>query len=158
MTKAKSLAVLAFFVLLCLGVGGLGALAMTPEIPGWYRSLVKPSWNPPAAVFGPVWTTLYVLMAIAAWLVWRTEGPRPGRPLMWFFLQLLLNLAWSWIFFYFHQPGWAFADLVLLWGALAVTTFRFVRAVPLAGWLLVPYLAWVTFAGALNLAIWRLNA
>lgn len=143
----------------CLAAGGLGAVATTPEIDGWYQTLSKPAWNPPAAVFGPVWTTLYVLMAVAAWLVWKPNGLRAAAaPLSLFALQLLLNVAWSWIFFALHQPGWAFGELLLLWLAIAATTEAFLRRSRIAGWLMTPYLAWVSFAGALNFAIWRLNA
>ena len=147
------------FILVCLGTAALGAWATTPEIDGWYQTLAKPSWNPPSYVFGPVWTTLYVMMAIAAWMVWKPAGYRgaPGA-LALFAAQLLLNLAWSWIFFAWHQPGWAFVDIVLLWAVLLATTVAFFRQSQIAGWLLVPYLAWVSFASVLNFTIWRLNA
>jgi translocator protein len=110
------------------------------------------------SVFGPVWTTLYVLMGIAAWLVWTTAGFRTARTaLMLFALQLLLNGAWSWLFFGLHEPGWAFLDIVGLWIAIAATTVAFFGHRQTAGWLLMPYLAWVSFAGMLNFAIWTLN-
>lgn len=143
---------------ICLAAGGLGAMATTPEIDGWYQTIEKPDWNPPGYVFGPVWTILYVLMAIAAWLVWRAEGFRAAKiPLILFKVQLLLNVCWSWIFFGLHQPGWAFAEIVILWLAIATTTAAFFNRSKLAGTLMVPYLAWVTFAMALNFAIWQLN-
>lgn len=143
---------------ICLGVGGLGAVATTPEIDGWYRTLEKPTWNPPDRVFGPVWTTLYALMAIAAWTVWQRDGFRGARrALTWFLVQLLLNLAWSWIFFALHAPGWAFVEILVLWTAIVVTTLEFAAHSSPAAWLLAPYLAWVSFAGILNFAIWRLN-
>lgn len=146
-------------VALCLAVGGLGAVFTTPEINGWYRTIAKPTWNPPDWVFGPVWTTLYVLMAIAAWLVWRPMGMKEGaRPLTLFAIQLALNFAWSWIFFGLHQPGWAFAEIVILWLTILATIVAFFCRSRTAGWLLIPYLAWVTFAGVLNFTIWRLNA
>jgi len=146
-------------LMICLGAGGLGAMATTPEIEGWYKTLEKPAWNPPDWVFGPVWTALYVLMAIAAWIIWKKHGSRPAAiPLTLFGIQLLLNIAWSWIFFAAHQPGWAFAEIVILWLAILATTVSFFRESKLAGWLLAPYLAWVSFASVLNFTIWRLNA
>ncbi len=140
------------------GAGGLGAIATTPEIEGWYATLEKPSWNPPGYVFGPVWTTLYLMMAVAAWLVWRPAGFKTATlPLVLFAVQLVLNVAWSWIFFGLHQPGWAFVEIVFLWLAIVATIVAFLRCSRAAGWLLVPYLAWVSFASVLNYAIWQLN-
>jgi len=148
-----------FFVLVCLGVAGLGAIVTTPEIGGWYRTIAKPSWNPPDFIFGPVWTTLFVMMAIAAWLVWRPAGFQAAAvPLTLFAVQLLLNSAWSWIFFGMHQPGWAFVEIMFLWWAILATVVAFFRRSMVAGWLMVPYLAWVSFASVLNFTIWRLNA
>jgi tryptophan-rich sensory protein len=149
---------LAFFLVLCLGAGGLGAIATTPEIDGWYRTLTKPTWNPPDSVFGPVWTTLFILMAIAAWLVWKPEGGKAAAmPMTLFGIQLVLNVSWSWIFFGMHQPGWAVVEIAVLWLAIVATTVAFFRCSKIAGWLLMPYLAWVTFAAVLNFTIWRLN-
>jgi tryptophan-rich sensory protein len=149
---------LAVFIVVCLGAGGLGAIATTPEIEGWYRTIEKPSWNPPDWIFGPVWTTLFVLMAIAAWLVWKPAGFKaPAAPLSLFAVQLVLNVAWSWIFFGLHQPGWAFIEIAVLWLTILATTVAFFRCSQVAGWLLVPYLAWVSFAAVLNFTIWRLN-
>ena len=150
---------LVIFIVVCLGAGGLGAIATTPEIEGWYKTIEKPSWNPPDYVFGPVWTTLFVMMAIAAWLVWKPEGFKAAAlPLTLFGVQLALNVAWSWIFFGMHQPGWAFAEIMVLWLAIVATTVAFFRCSKIAGWLMVPYLAWVSFASVLNFTIWRLNA
>lgn len=150
---------LVFSIAVCLGAGGLGAAATTPEIDGWYRTIVKPAWNPPDTVFGPVWTALYLMMALAAWLVWKPAGLRAAAASLTLFgVQLVLNIAWSWIFFGMHQPGWAFVEIVALWLAIAVTTRAFFRRSRVAGWLLVPYLAWVSFASVLNFSIWRLNA
>lgn len=146
-------------LLVCLGAGGLGAVATTPEIDGWYRTVVKPEWNPPDWVFGPVWTTLFVLMGISAWLVWRPAGfKEAATPLSLFAVQLILNVAWSWIFFGMHRIGWAAVEILILWLAILATTAAFFRRSKHAGWLLVPYLGWVTFAGVLNFTIWRLNA
>lgn len=150
---------LVVFIVVCIGAGALGAIATTPEIEGWYRTIEKPSWNPPDWIFGPVWTTLYVLMAIAAWLVWRPAGFRPAAtPLTLFAVQLALNTAWSLIFFGLHQPGWAFAEIVVLWLAIAATTATFFRSSLIAALLMLPYLAWVSFATVLNFTIWRLNS
>lgn len=149
---------LVVFIVVCLGVGGLGAVATTPEIQGWYKTLAKPSWNPPDSVFGPVWTTLFIMMGIAAWLVWQQGGFKAAsKPLSLFAVQLALNVAWSWIFFGLHQPGWAFVEIVILWLAILATTVAFLRCSKVAGWLLVPYLAWVSFASVLNFTIWRMN-
>ena len=148
---------LVVFLIICLGIGGLGAVATTPEIGGWYSTLAKPSWKPPNSLFGPVWTTLYICMALAAWWVWKPAGFRAAAmQLTLFAVQLLLNAAWSWIFFGLHQPGWAFFEIIVLLLAIFATTFAS-RQSAIAGWLLVPYLAWVSFACALNFAIWRLN-
>ena len=158
MTRTTRWIGLAVFIAICLGAGGLGAVATTPEIDGWYRTLAKPAWNPPDAVFGPVWTTLFILMAIAAWLIWRPEGFKvAAMPLTLFAMQLVLNVSWSWIFFGMHQPGWAFVEIVALWLAIVATTAAFFRCSELGGCLLVPYLAWVSFAAVLNFTIWRLN-
>jgi len=147
------------FILICLAAGGLGAIVTTPEIDGWYRTIVKPEWNPPDWVFGPVWTTLFVLMGISAWLVWKPSGFKAAAtPLALFAAQLTLNVAWSWIFFGKHQIGWAAIEIIILWAAILATTVAFFGHSKLAGWLLIPYLGWVSFASILNFTIWRLNA
>ena len=149
---------LVLFVVVCLGVGGLGAVATTPEIDSWYRTVIKPTWNPPDWVFGPVWTTLFVLMGISGWLVWKSAGFKSAStPLTLFAVQLALNVAWSWIFFGMHQIGWAVVEIGILWLAILATAVAFFRHSVPAGWLLVPYLGWVTFASVLNFIIWRLN-
>ena len=126
---------------------------------GWFAKLHKPSWNPPSWVFGPVWTLLYILMAIAAWLVWRQGGWKSQRlALGAFLLQWLLNALWTPLFFGMHQLGLAFGEIILLWLVLALTAILFWQVKKSAGWLLLPYLAWVSFAAALNFSIWRLNS
>jgi translocator protein len=126
------------------------------SMPGeWYAALIKPEWNPPAWLFGPAWTLLYTLMAVAAWLVWKRVGF--SRPLALYFVQLALNAAWTPIFFGAHQLGWALAEIVVLWTAILLTLLSFRRVSPAAGWLFVPYLAWVSFATFLNFTLWRLN-
>jgi benzodiazapine receptor len=149
---------LACWIVGCLVIGGLGARWTGPEIPDWYRTLTKPSFNPPNWVFGPVWTALYILMAIAAWLVAKSphsQGRTAGLTL--FLFQLMLNLAWSWIFFHKHAIGPAAVEVACLWSAIGVTTFLFGRTSSTAAWLMAPYWAWVTFASVLNATIWRLN-
>jgi translocator protein len=145
-------------LILCFAVAGVGGLVTTPNIPNWYADLAKPSWTPPDWIFGPVWSILYLSMAVAAWLVWRQAGlARAAVPMAMFGIQLLPNGLWSWLFFGLHSPGAAAADIILLWIAIAATTAAFWRRFTVAGILFVPYLIWVSFAGALNLAIWRLN-
>lgn len=142
-----------------LAVGGLSGLATARGVASWYPTLAKPSFNPPAWVFGPTWTVLYILMGVALFLVWRqgldTQGVRLA--LIAFGVQLMLNALWSIIFFHMQSPGWAFAEIILLWIAIIATLWAFWRVLPAAGWLLVPYLAWVSFAGVLNGSIWILN-
>ena len=134
------------------------ATAVFVSTDGWYAGLQKPSWNPPSWLFGPAWSLLYILMAVAAWLVWREGGWKAqGSALRLFLLQWFLNALWTPLFFGLHRPGLAFAEIVLLWLAIVATLWSFWRARKLAGLLLVPYLAWVTFATVLNFTIWRLN-
>lgn len=143
------------FLLLTFAAAAIGSQFMPGE---WYARLAKPSWTPPSWLFGPVWTLLYVLMAVAAWLVWKDRGFAGARvALVLYGVQLALNAAWSWLFFGLQRPGLAFAEILVLWIAILATLIAFWRHRALAGALLVPYLAWVSFATALNLAIWRLN-
>ena len=124
----------------------------------WYRQLPKPAWNPPNSIFGPVWTVLYILMAAAAWLVWRQHGLLLTLvPLGLFVAQLFLNAAWSWLFFDYHRIDLALVDILVLWVTLLATLLTFWNQSALAGALLIPYLAWVSFATALNAAIWQKN-
>jgi tryptophan-rich sensory protein len=124
----------------------------------FYASLTLPAWAPPASVFGPVWTVLYALMALAAWLVWRQGGWRVAKTaLVLYLLQLALNVLWSWLFFGWKQGALAFADILLLLVLIVATVVAFHRVRPAAAWLLLPYLAWVAFASALNYAVWQAN-
>ena len=135
-------------------VGG----AASTQAGAFYMQLVRPDWAPPPSVFGPVWTVLYALMGIAAWLVWRIDGFRAARTaLILFLVQLAINALWSWLFFGWHLGGLAFADVLMLWALIVATLVGFWRVRPLAGALLIPYLAWVSFASALNYAVWQLN-
>lgn len=132
------------------------ALSIGVGMPGaWYAALNKPSWNPPSWLFGPAWTLLYTLMAIAAWLVWKRVGL--SKPLVLYFVQLALNAAWTPLFFGAHAMGWALVEIVALWIAILATLLSFRRVNTTAGWLFAPYLAWVTFATCLNFTLWRLN-
>ena len=124
----------------------------------FYTELVQPGWAPPPAIFGPVWTVLYALMGVAAWLVWRVGGFRAaGTALSLFMAQLVVNALWSWLFFGWQRGALAFADIVLLWLLVVATLIAFWRVRPLAGVLLIPYLLWVSFATALNYSVWQLN-
>lgn len=149
---------LAGFVLLCFAVAGLGSLARTPALDGWYATLRKPSWTAPNWVFGSVWSLFYLGMAIAAWLIWRERArTRTNLLLFLFATQLVLNLFWSILFFGWQLPGPAFVEILLLWSAILATLVTFSRVSTLAAWLFVPYLVWVTFAAFLNLSILQLN-
>lgn len=135
-------------------VGGLAAA----DAPAFYAQLVRPSWAPPAGAFGPVWTVLYTLMGIAAWLVWRERKRLPVKPaLVLFAVQLALNALWSWFFFAWKSGAGAFVAIVLLLALIVATLVAFYRVRPAAGLLLVPYLAWVCLATALSWTVWRNN-
>lgn len=146
----------AIVLVVFLGLAAGAALFGAAFPPGdWYAALRKPPLTPPNWIFGPVWTLLYVAMAVAAWLVWRARGG--ALPLGLWTLQLVLNALWSWIFFGLERPGLALLEILLLLAALGATTAAFFPVRPLAGWLLVPYVAWVAFATYLNAGIWQLN-
>jgi translocator protein len=150
---------LAVSVAICFGAAGLGSLLTTPSLGSWYATLQKPAWTPPNWIFGPMWSALYLAMAIAAWLVWRAAGFSGFKPVLSLFaVQLALNVCWSAIFFTLHRPGLAFAEIVLLWLMILLTVVAFRPLSRTAAWLMAPYLVWVGFAAALNFAIWRLNA
>ncbi|SNS83953.1 TspO and MBR related proteins [Noviherbaspirillum humi] len=141
----------------CFAAAGIGAAASV-HAGAFYAQLVRPSWAPPAAVFGPVWTVLYALMAVAAWLAWRERGFAHARTALTLFLaQLAVNALWSWLFFAWHLGGPAFVDILLLWLLIVLTIAAFRRLRPLAALLLMPYLLWVSFAAVLNFAVWRAN-
>ncbi len=152
-----SLLVLFVFLIVTLATGFVAGHLTAANIASWYNGLVKPSFNPPNWVFAPVWTVLYVLMAVAAWRIWRLAGWRAKGLALWL-IQLALNFSWSVLFFVNHAPGAALADLVVLWVAIFATMVSFGRRDKPAGWLMIPYLCWVTFAGVLNVWVWQLNA
>ncbi|WP_306258272.1 TspO/MBR family protein [Pararhizobium sp. IMCC21322] len=181
--SAKSALALAGFVALCLVVGGLGALLTAPGLEPWYAGLQKPGFNPPSWIFGPVWSTLYVLMAYAVWRIWSSDphpsllkaggpksggpkegGPKAGKPkadrakAYWAFaVQLLLNLCWSGAFFFLQSPGFALIVIICLLAAIVTTIVLFFRLDKLSGALFVPYVLWVCFATVLNFSIFLLN-
>lgn len=156
--RTKAALALVAWIALCLAVGAFSSLFSAPEIPTWYAGLARPVLTPPNAVFAPVWITLYVLMAVSAWLVWKTRPSGCRRNgLRLFCVQLWFNLLWAWIFFSRHQIGTALIDLVVLWIAIALTISNFRKVSHAAAWLMVPYLAWVAFAAYLNFRFWQLN-
>jgi benzodiazapine receptor len=142
-----------------LVAGAVGSLATAKTIPTWYKGLAKPSFNPPEWLFGPAWTLLYLLMAVAAWLVWKQGIGAPGvkLALVAFLVQLALNSLWSIFFFGLRSPPAGLVDIVVLWLAIIATIVLFFRVSVPAGILLLPYIAWVSFAAVLNAAILRLN-
>jgi benzodiazapine receptor len=157
LSKPKQIVGLLAWLAVSFVASGIGAVASIRAV-SFYGQLVQPSWAPPPSVFGPVWTILYALMGIAAWLVWRAGGFRANRSALTLFLvQLAVNALWSWLFFAWHRGALAFADIVLLWLLIIATLVSFWRVRPLAGALLIPYLLWVSFAAALNFSVWHLN-
>lgn len=154
---AAQLLGLVAWLVLAFAAAAVGALASV-EAATFYEALVRPAWAPPGWVFGPVWSALYALMGVAAWLVWRARGLGPaGGALPLFIVQLGANALWSWLFFAWRLGVWAFAEALLLWALVLATTVAFWRVRPLAGALLLPYLAWVGFAALLTFVVWRLN-
>jgi tryptophan-rich sensory protein len=153
----KNLISLIVFLAICLGIAAVAGLVTVANIPTWYAGLAKPSFTPPNAIFGPVWTLLYILIAISGWMVWRKIGFSPDRPMAIYGLQLALNFAWSFIFFGAHLVGLAVVNVLLLWLAIVWNIAMFWRVDRVAAALLLPYLAWVSFASALNVAVWQLN-
>jgi translocator protein len=148
---------LAGWLLLTIGTGALAGIASVGAR-DFYAMLDLPGWAPPGAIFGPVWTVLYLLMAVAAWLVWRERGfARARGALGLFIVQLGANALWSWLFFAWHRGGWAFADILVLLALIVGTIIAFARIRKLAAALLVPYLAWVCFATVLNYSVWQRN-
>lgn len=150
---------LLFFLSVSFAASVIGSLFTETGPDSWYAALQKPDWNPPSWVFGPVWGTLYALIGLAGWLAWQRSGfgGAPGA-FTFFFIQITLNAAWTVVFFGLEAPGAAFVEILGLWLFILLTLVSFWRIRRLAGGLLIPYLAWVTFAAALNLAIWRMNA
>ena len=146
-------------IIVCELAGIIGSIFTISAIPMWYATLAKPMLNPPSWLFGPVWTTLYLLMGIAAFLIWRKgwNSRGVGTALSVFAVQLILNVVWSIIFFGLHSPSWALVDIIALWMAIVITIVTFAKISRPAAWLLAPYIFWISFAMYLNYSIWRLN-
>lgn len=145
-------------IILPLSLGAIAGIATAQSIPEWYATLNKPSFNPPNWIFGPVWTTLYILMGISLFLVWKQDpGKERNRAILIFLLQLLLNFAWSFIFFYFKMIGFALIEIILLWISIVVMLILFYKIKPIASYINIPYLLWVTFATVLNASYYFLN-
>jgi tryptophan-rich sensory protein len=139
-------------------VGGIAGVATSSNITTWYVHLNKPAFNPPNSIFGPVWTVLYLLMGISLYLIWRAPKTNARtKALRIFGIQLALNFAWSFLFFYFHLTFFAFVEIILIWIAIALMIYTFRRVNKAAAYLQIPYLLWVSFASVLNAAIWMLN-
>lgn len=159
MTDRRAYVVLMLFIVGAAAVESLGGWLTFLSVKTWYPQLIKPSWTPPDAAFEPVWTLLYLMMAIAIWLVWKAPTSRPKFfSYALFAIQISLNIIWSGLFFGMQNPGLALIDIAALWIAIAATMAAFWPISRTATYLLVPYLLWVTFATALNAAIWHLNA
>jgi len=156
-SKQKQIYGFIAWTLISFSASAVGAIASV-QAKTFYGQLVQPNWAPPAGVFGPVWTTLFATMSIAAWLVWRCGGVGKNRvAFSIFFAQLSFNALWSWIFFAWHLGALALAEVIVLWILILATMVSFWRVNPLAGILLVPYLLWVSFATALTYSLWQLN-
>ena len=151
---------LAGWILLSAAAGAIGGFA-SRNASEFYAALTKPGWAPPGWLFGPVWTTLYVMMGVSAWLVWQDRSSvlrvARRRGLTLFVFQLALNALWTWLFFAERQGALAFAEILVLWLAVVVTAWHFARVRSLAAWMLVPYIAWLSFAAALTWSIWQRN-
>ena len=146
-------------VLICESTGIISGLIANTGMNPWFNTLSKPSWNPPAFLFAPVWTILYLLMGISLWLIWKSNTPAPQKinAIILFALQLFLNFWWSIIFFKFHSPAVALVDIILMLILILLTIISFSKLSKPAAWLLVPYIVWVSFATILNYTIWVLN-
>ncbi|MDN3668866.1 TspO/MBR family protein [Echinicola jeungdonensis] len=150
---------LLMYILGIIMAGSISGLANVGNIQTWYASLEKPIFNPPNSIFGPVWTLLYALMGLGLYMIW--ESPKSkGRnlALSLFFVQLILNFCWSFIFFYFHQPSWAALEILVLWALILLMINRFYKVNKWAAYLQIPYILWVSFASVLNISIWWLNS
>jgi len=160
--KLNNFGKLIISILICLGAGFLGSAFTTPSIATWYAFLEKPSFSPPNWLFAPVWTILFIMMGIALSIIWKkgfkkSNAGKNKEAIIIFFIQLALNITWSFCFFYWHAPFWAFIDIIILWFFILLTLIKFWKINKAAGGLLIPYLLWVSFASFLNYAIYRLN-
>lgn len=157
MSKVKNFPILIFSISICEGAGILGSLFTFSAIPTWYATLNKPSFSPPNWVFGPVWTILYFMMGISLYLIWISKSKQKQNAFILFFIQLGLNTLWSIVFFGLKNPTFAFIDIIALWIAIILTIQSFYKINKFAGYLLIPYFVWVSFASILNLFIVILN-
>jgi len=156
--KSQSLGLIVSLVV-CFAASGIGALFTTPQIDGWYATLNRPAFAPPNWVFGPVWSLLFAMMAVASWLVWKANPWKETRVALGCFgAQLMLNVLWSILFFGMQNPAAAFVEILVLWGMILITIILFFRHSRPAAFLMVPYLLWVGFAAVLNYGFWNLNA
>lgn len=145
-------------IIIAQAAGAIGSIFTAPNIPVWYEMLVKPEWNPPSWVFGPVWISLYTLMGIAAYLIWKKRGEPGAKIALWVYgIHLILNTLWSIIFFGMRNPGLAFMEILVLLASILLTTWLFKKIDWRAAALMLPYIAWVSFASFLNYTIWQLN-
>jgi len=154
--RNKQILALVLFFVVSFAAAAIGSSFTAPAIESWYSTIAKPAWNPPNAIFAPVWTVLFCMMAVAGWLAWRRSASK--LPVVFFAVQLALNSFWSFCFFGLRNPAAGLAEIVFLWCAIVANTVVFFRASRAAGFLFLPYLGWVTFAAALNFEIWRLNS
>jgi len=147
-------------IIIPVAIGATSGFFTVSGVESWYQTINKPTWNPPSWIFGPVWTTLYIMMGIAFFLVWKS----PAKPdvkrnaIILFAIQLTLNFFWSFIFFNQHQIGWALVEIITMWLFILLTIFAFGNISKTAAWLMVPYISWVSFATILNYTIWKLNS
>ncbi|MDD4412545.1 MAG: tryptophan-rich sensory protein [Patescibacteria group bacterium] len=157
--KISSFFKLSSAIIICELAGIVGSLFTTPSIATWYKSLAKPALNPPSWIFAPVWTTLFILMGVAIFLIWEKgfKVKKVKIALIIFAAQLVLNVFWSIIFFGLHNPGAAFVEIIFLWLAILLTIIYFFKISKPAAYLLIPYILWVTFASYLNYSIWQLS-
>jgi translocator protein len=156
-TKSRQIIGLTGWLIIVFSAGAVGSVASV-ESGTFYGQLSRPEWAPPAWLFGPAWTVLYILMGISAWLIWRVRGFRPAlAALSLFIVQLAVNALWTWIFFVWKLGAMAFVEILFLWALILCTIIVFWRIRPLAGVLMIPYLAWVTYASALTFMVWKLN-
>ncbi|MEQ8189637.1 MAG: TspO/MBR family protein [Candidatus Eremiobacterota bacterium] len=154
----KKITILILFLVICFLTAAFGSYFTVKSVSTWYLTIEKPLWNPPSWVFGPVWTILYILIALSGWLVWMKGSEKPVRIVLFlYFIQIFLNAIWSPIFFGLHNPFLAFIDICLLWIFIVIYMYFSCKISLPACILFIPYLAWVTFASILNFAIWRLN-
>ena len=156
--KAKTILILLISIIVAQLAGAVGSIFTASSIESWYAFLEKPVFSPPNWLFAPAWITLYILMGIAAFLIWQKRGEAGAKSALYFYGgQLILNSLWSVIFFGFQNPFLAFLEIIVLWLLIALTTVKFYRIEKAAGLLFVPYILWVTFAMVLNFSIWQLN-